>query len=1086
MPARRHRTMRSTRAAATAVTGLFLILASGGLASLAIDYQWYASQRDELQIAVENAAVAIANDCGKTGGSGLCTDPVAAREHTRQILALNLADLGSAQRAETLAEIETSLVVDVGTDRHPALFARGPLGGTLLAQHFIGGVEGDQRTYGQTGTVCAPGAIDLVIAVDMAGVASWPSAGAMRVGVDRNNRFPLENIPGLTGSFADRLKTKIEALKKRCPDVTLRVGLVPYQGTVRLPLANPSSFNASWLTAGPGAGQKWWGCVEERFPSTGGEAALFSSIVTQGAPTASAPLGRFVNPNTAALARHLPGEIQNAYGHAIRYVARAVGKAPNRTAFDMSGWSQTDPRRPPPTGFNTYIPAYRGVGWIHPLDESKSIYMSAQEARRELQLGFANIARSRRHVGGDNDWGHLVRPYYDATHANAVNGWRAADRVEPEVGGPSGGGPGVIDARYRRMGGLLGGPNHQCMPEPMRALSTDHDAVLEVLKNLPHAQTQRHDNGLDYEYLGPVWALRMMADDWQPLWKAMAPSSDAGPPADPTNHHKIVLWLTDGRNRAEDTPRTWPGAWSIARAHFELAPDGGPAAEHLAVTNPVYAGDKALPVFIDTSDWDPSYVKPGTSPPVGWQVVKELDMNCPEFLNSPKFDVKGRRVRSLHHNELLYDLVNREGLGAGTTPRMVNVEDSTAQPEYQDTFQPNISPKQWFPGYRNFARCGQGDRGAAHLMRPAGWSMQNDGAFVAQGKSWRPGAQNRTAANDRTHRRGQIGAGQPARERHVLTGTGSAMNPYGRLCKPIDDWPPFPAYIIGGKPPKLPKGAWRFRRVHMLAEMPAYIYGNSGDPARGLTRHFDPKVEDWWNATEMTQRIAGEYYDSVRNILIAQGVPKIGPGGVDLVGIVRNQPGAKVIHFATSAGVKPKITCRPRLTNHAEWGIARYVSAYGALGRMGSIGAELDWTSERAAQERFGIRHEVWTEAHGPTEGRGRLRANSTYRSDTHDWHDLDPGPLDRLMVAACREVVKEKQTSLYIVHDVKREDALSLSLLESCLVDIDPADRDHHLIAVTDITKSVSTSATSGPGLDALDVMFRRVTPVRVTGPKS
>ena len=95
---------RGTRAGATAITGILVVIALGAVGAVTVDYRWLADQRDTMQGAVEAAAISLARDSNEAQNDGN-REPWTEEEmieRARAIIVTNLSHLKGRRRQRAL------------------------------------------------------------------------------------------------------------------------------------------------------------------------------------------------------------------------------------------------------------------------------------------------------------------------------------------------------------------------------------------------------------------------------------------------------------------------------------------------------------------------------------------------------------------------------------------------------------------------------------------------------------------------------------------------------------------------------------------------------------------------------------------------------------------------------------------------------------------------------------------------------------------------------------------------------------------------------------------------------------------------
>ena len=294
------RLARNTRAAAAAITGLVATLIMAGGAALTIDYRWYADQRDSMQGAVEAAALSLGRDTHERQRK-VNLEPYTDAELTDNATKIILAHLVHLDGDRLQNAIDTLNVEVKRTISGPTVTATIDLGGTLLAQHFLGtdNKVDDRTTWGHASARCSELTMEIVFSIDMS-----TSMGSM-LGSERR-----------IDAAADTAMDLIDDITTACPDADLRFGIVPWNGTVAL----PNNSGASWVdqSAFAGTGYEWGGCVESNQDPNDTKDELFARIVRNTPPTAGSVRAYF-NRDTATLT--VPATlVQNYYVPVLKNV----------------------------------------------------------------------------------------------------------------------------------------------------------------------------------------------------------------------------------------------------------------------------------------------------------------------------------------------------------------------------------------------------------------------------------------------------------------------------------------------------------------------------------------------------------------------------------------------------------------------------------------------------------------------------------------------------------------------------------------------------------------------------------------------
>ena len=254
-----------------------------------------------MQGAVEAAAISLARDSNEAQNDEN-REPWTDEEMVERARIIITANLSYLEGDRLQRALDTLTVTVERSFSGPVVFATADLGGALNAPAFRGHWANIDATYGKSGGGCENITIEFVFALDM----SYSMNGKVRSGERRLD------------VAVDTAKTLITDIIRACPDGDLRIGIVPWDSTVRLP--NPST--ADWVdTSIYTDPADWWGCIE----STQDEHAVtrdahFASILSKAVPGPGS-VRAYHNPDTSKLT--LPvALIEHHYAPGLREALR--------------------------------------------------------------------------------------------------------------------------------------------------------------------------------------------------------------------------------------------------------------------------------------------------------------------------------------------------------------------------------------------------------------------------------------------------------------------------------------------------------------------------------------------------------------------------------------------------------------------------------------------------------------------------------------------------------------------------------------------------------------------------------------------
>ena len=262
------RALLPDRRGAIGLAGGLMTVALVAAASTPVIQLTLDSDSDRMSRAAGAAGVAATQRLRSLPESESNTDQ-ALREEAQRYAHLNLMDLSPADREKALRELQIALsknaarktvTVDLstklpGSRAAQAMLALAPTGGTGS------GAVIPTKTTGKAAVECSTSGLDLVFALDLSGsmLGTVPVPGVPRADWPERRAFAL-----------DRIQELADNIRRACSEVDLRIGLVPWETSVRL----PTDVAQRWLASGwvdpalftlTGAqSSEWDGCLESR------------------------------------------------------------------------------------------------------------------------------------------------------------------------------------------------------------------------------------------------------------------------------------------------------------------------------------------------------------------------------------------------------------------------------------------------------------------------------------------------------------------------------------------------------------------------------------------------------------------------------------------------------------------------------------------------------------------------------------------------------------------------------------------------------------------------------------------------------
>ena len=166
-------------------------------------------------------------------------EPWTEEEMTQRARMIITANLSYLEGDRLQRALDTLHVTVERSFTGPVVYATADLGGALIAPAFLGRLANIDATWGKSGGGCENITIEFVFALDMRPSMNQTMSSERRIDV-----------------AVDTAKTLITDIQRACPNGELRLGIVPWDGTVRLP--NPGA--ADWVDTSKYADPNdWWG-----------------------------------------------------------------------------------------------------------------------------------------------------------------------------------------------------------------------------------------------------------------------------------------------------------------------------------------------------------------------------------------------------------------------------------------------------------------------------------------------------------------------------------------------------------------------------------------------------------------------------------------------------------------------------------------------------------------------------------------------------------------------------------------------------------------------------------------------------------
>ena len=224
---------------------------------------------------------------------------------------LNLMDLSPDVRQKALAELAVQLSTDT-EQRSVHVAMATDLPGSKLARSVMALAPGDggpsvpTKVSGEAAVECSASGLDIAFAFD----TTQSMAAPLDVAGTPQSEWPTRYAVGL-----DRISTLTDQIRHACSDVDLRVGIVPYSTSVRLPADTASRWRdegiikESLFTLTGADPDDWAGCVEGRaMPGTNDDPENYAGMSLLPPDSSAGAFDPYVFPDTS---RHtLRGEWQ--------------------------------------------------------------------------------------------------------------------------------------------------------------------------------------------------------------------------------------------------------------------------------------------------------------------------------------------------------------------------------------------------------------------------------------------------------------------------------------------------------------------------------------------------------------------------------------------------------------------------------------------------------------------------------------------------------------------------------------------------------------------------------------------------------
>ena len=234
------RFLRDTRAGATAVAAVAVVVMIVGGLALVTDHVWLVGKRDGLKTAADAAAVAATLELHRR----IALDPAVGDEAleaalevvARRYILLNMGHLTPARYRTVVGSLAVALEVDRAQGT-VGVTASADLGGTLLASRLplFAGFRDPEVFRAAAGVEAAPVPVNLVLAIDVSGSMVRCLGGGYPC-PDARQRM----------SIVKRAATSLVDVLDPRPETGVSIAIVPWHSQVRL----GSDTRARWETEG--------------------------------------------------------------------------------------------------------------------------------------------------------------------------------------------------------------------------------------------------------------------------------------------------------------------------------------------------------------------------------------------------------------------------------------------------------------------------------------------------------------------------------------------------------------------------------------------------------------------------------------------------------------------------------------------------------------------------------------------------------------------------------------------------------------------------------------------------------------------
>ena len=256
------RFLRSTQAGATAFAAAAVTVMAVGGAALMADHVWLVDQRDTLKTAANSASIAATLAMNRMLEADSTLSDAVLKDNlvgvARRYIVLNLSHLPAARLARAKETLVVTLTIDRAASR-VEVAAEADLGGTLTARvlPLLGRYTGPETMQATAAVECASTAIEVVLALDV--------TASMHGRIDSS--LPAQGDNRRLNAVIKAAKALVEELRATCEGRSVAVGIVPWDKTVRVPIAATWRQN-TWVKMGPNRTgtipTNWAGCVEDR------------------------------------------------------------------------------------------------------------------------------------------------------------------------------------------------------------------------------------------------------------------------------------------------------------------------------------------------------------------------------------------------------------------------------------------------------------------------------------------------------------------------------------------------------------------------------------------------------------------------------------------------------------------------------------------------------------------------------------------------------------------------------------------------------------------------------------------------------